>query len=333
MEFLAVDVLAALDESGQSLDSRFLQVAEGVEDMGRPHAGQRGEGFGQMQGFDGGGQPDACRGQDKARGQRQPGLLFAPAPGASAAGADPVQEMSRQQDADHGQCEQGGPQACAKDRGAPTTGIDIDAEDGDQFAGAGVFQGDESADPSAPAVGQGAFRGRQAPDKDALEEIRGFAIDLSRRGGVGGVIGFGIDQEEDMSIGGSAHQIDPLPIRIDLHRRHQLILEAAISGSGSIGKIAFEGLDQVGGDGLRHQECVAQQRFALQVVFPTDGPDGEGGSQEDEAQQSCRQAPEGGRRRLCRRFSRHMILRRMGSQVRSPNRFVIIMAFPFPGGN
>ena len=278
LEFFRRHDFAAFDEPGQAFELGTPQAEESVQNALAPDLGHRAEGFSGVGGLDEPRQPRRGQGQDQADGRGQERFEMAPAAppetvGVPVAPADQRQSRCQQQQ-QRSRCRQRHARR-PEGLGVPGGGVDVDAHHGDQPVGFGIGQRHERADPRAPAIGDRSFGGRDALVEHFVEQGGRFGIELAGRGGIGRVEGLGIHLEIDDAVFPPAHQVDPFPVGIDLLRRHELFLQAAIFGFLLVGAVALQNPQPIDRHGLGHAAGLLEQVVAQAAVFAAVGPVGQ----------------------------------------------------------
>ncbi len=273
-EFLPGHVDAALDEMGDAFDLRVAQIVERAENAPGAVARQRGERLLPVAVFRRMGRPHRRQSQDQAAAGDQ--RRFQPVPAAFAARRRVVPPaphlVARRR---HGQQQRRRQQRHGGGAHQPPLPLfrrNVDAQHGQQLAIARICQRHAGADPPAPAVLDRSLRdGGNLPVEKPVHHRRGFFVQLARRGIVGRVRSFRIHVEKHHPVG-AAHQINPAPVRLDPHRRPQVLLEQPVFRLGFVGGGPGQGLDAFQRQGLGHEPGLLQQVRPHPDVFAPHRP-------------------------------------------------------------
>jgi hypothetical protein len=314
--------IAAFDEPGQAFELGAPQAEEGVQDALAPDLGHRAEGLPRMGGFDQPRHPRRGQGQDQADGRGQERFEVAPGAPPEPVGMRVAPMEQRQSRPQQQQQRDGRRHRYARGPpglGTPGGGIDVDPHHGDQPVGFGIGQRHERADPRAPAVGDRPFGGCDALFEYLVEPRRRLGVELAGRGGIGRVVGLGIHLEIYDAVFPPAHQVDPLPVGIDLLGRHELILQAAVFGLLLVRAVAMQHPQPVDGNGFGRAAGLFEQDVAQPAVFAAIGPVGQRRAQRDHRQQQDDEPqPLDGQCRRIRHERLPVVVRMSGSLPRTP---------------
>ena len=315
VEFPGIHQHAAFEEGGERVDLQVAQVRNGVEDRAGFDLRQLSERAHAVARF---GLPNAPRqrgGQHRADRRNQRGFGIGPEPERAVAVRMPPRQMAAEQpERDQRQAGDARHDRGARAQAQPAAGFDVDAQNGEQFSRAQVPDRHIGADPDSPAVRHRAFGDRFRMVEHALQHVRRFFVRLARRRRIRRVVGLGVHLEKDRAVRRAAHQVDPLPVRIDLLRRHQLFLQAAVFGLGGVALVPGQPAEMVPVEGLHEQARLVQQVFPHALVFADDRPFRVGEARRQQRQRARRRdLQEPGLRRSCQSFRHDVCALRMRS--------------------
>ena len=275
-ELLPRDLRAALDEVRDAFEFGVAQAAQGFLDPFRLDPGQRRKGFLLVLALDGPGHPGGRQGQHQP-GRHQEDRFGSPPPPSDFRGFAPAPLPPAVAGAGQAK-QQGGAQEGPDGRSgqlvSPGLFLEIDAHDGQQFAGARIGQGDIGAHPGAPAVAGRAFGGGHPGAKYIPQDGRGLFIGGAGTGRRERALHPRVHLEED-GVVGDPRQIDGIQVGEEIHHGLELVQQLPVIRLGFVGRSACQPVQPVQGDGLRHQPGLVEQVFPDQPVLPPHGPAGE----------------------------------------------------------